>query len=131
MPRPPEPLSWFFPRPLTFRERIRLLPPVVEAWSALKLVGLRDRLRCPNCRAVGTWKPHGTLWDRWRCNDRCTYRWMCKWCGYYNGPEGTVTAWPDPDAGCWTLPHPETGERGLTPDELLHRSEVQAWPWFG
>ena len=27
--------------------------------SALVLVGMRDRLRCPACGAVGTWKPHG------------------------------------------------------------------------
>ena len=44
---------------------------------------LRDRLRCPECKAVGTWKPHGGWLDRGsRWSGR---RWMCKWCGKYVG----------------------------------------------
>ncbi len=119
------------PVPLTPRERLRMQPLVHEFWSALRIVGLRDRLRCPQCSSVGTWKPHGAWWDQRRYGDRPARRWMCKFCGYYNGPEGTVTAWPDPEAGCWALPHPETGERGPTPYESLRDHLGHAWPWYG
>ena len=47
----------------------------------LRLIGMRDRLRCPACGAVGTWKPHGG-WLDWE-DERKVRRWLCKWCGHY------------------------------------------------
>ena len=51
-----------------------------------RLLGLRDRLRCPSCGAVGTFKPHGGWLDFE--DKRKIRRWLCKWCGVYHGPEG-------------------------------------------
>ena len=65
----------------------------------LRLVGMRDRLRCPRCSAVGTWKPHGGWLDRE--DDRKVRRWMCKWCGYYQGPEWTTRV--TLGERCWEL----------------------------
>jgi hypothetical protein len=93
-------------RPLRFRERLLLSPPIHAVAYALRWVGLRGRLRCPLCKAVGTWKPHGTLTARWRDHDRPVRRWLCKWCGHYLGPEGALHCFPDPARGCWVLPHP-------------------------
>lgn len=45
---------------------------------------VRDRIRCPACRAVGTWKPHGLGLDE----NRHVRRWICKWCGFYVGEDG-------------------------------------------
>ena len=49
-----------------------------------RLIGLRDRLRCPKCKAVGTWKPHGGWLDLE--DSEGNRRWLCKWCGYYRHP---------------------------------------------
>lgn len=82
-----------------------ILNPVLhELAGALRWVGLRDRLRCPECHKVGTWKPHGTLFDRWRDGDREVRRWLCKWCGFYVGPEGRLYAFPSRVTGAWALP---------------------------
>lgn len=81
-----------------------LTPVLHELAGALRFVGLRDRLRCPECNKVGTWKPHGDLWSRWRDKDRSVRRWLCKWCGYYVGPEGHVYAFPSKITGAWALP---------------------------
>src|SRR5277367_3034579 len=72
------------------------------------LFGLRDRLRCPKCRAVGTWKPHGGWIERWtpshiemlsklpsytkRAYDR---RWLCKYCGYNLNFIGEFQCYPN------------------------------------
>jgi hypothetical protein len=93
-------------------------------WMALRLVGLRDRLRCPSCHAVGTWKPHGGWLDRE--DERRTRRWLCKWCGYYVGPEGTRLA-SLLDPGPWRL-----DGQGTTPERVVKDSEIpSAWPWRG
>jgi hypothetical protein len=95
---------------------------------------LRDRLRCPTCGAVGTWKPHGTLRER-RNGDRPVRRWMCKWCGYYHGPEGELRAFPDHERGAWTLARPfdpiAQDPPGPTPDEIIKREMGKTWPWRG
>lgn len=91
-----------------------LFPVAHELAGALRLVGLRDRLRCPECKRVGTFKPHGTWWDRWRDGDRQVRRWLCKWCGFYVGPEGTIYAFPSRRTGCWVLPG-WTDAHGATP----------------
>jgi hypothetical protein len=81
-----------------------LNPVVHELAGALRWVGLRDRLRCPECKRIGTFKPHGTLWDRWVDLDRPVRRWLCKWCGFYVGPEGKLYAFPSATTGAWALP---------------------------
>ena len=57
-----------------------------KAYLISMLPYFRNRLRCPRCSAVGTWKPHGTVFDRQ--DRRKVVRWLCKWCGLYRGPEG-------------------------------------------
>lgn len=55
-------------------------------------------------------------------------RWLCKWCGYYQGPEGVLRCWPDPDLGVWRLP--EDGvDPAPTPAELVKPAKL--WPWVG
>ena len=64
-------------------------------YDASRFVGLRNRLRCPCCKSVGTWKPHGGRFDlsngRFE-NGSAVKRWLCKWCGLYVGPEGVREA---------------------------------------
>ncbi len=74
-------------------------------YDCLRFVGMRDRLRCPRCQSVGTWKPRGGGWD----GDKNPNRWLCKWCGLYVGPEGILEAHPDHVAKEWHTtrgPHP-------------------------
>jgi len=74
------------------------------------MVGMRDRLRCPDCDKVGTWKPHGSrIFDS--TDTRQVRRWLCKWCGYYYGPEGVCRA------GL-------VSERGWVLDYDLHESDL-------
>lgn len=78
------------------------LNPVVH-----ELVGLvpfvRNRLRCPHCRKIGTYKPHGGKIDKLRGDRRPVRRWLCKWCGWYKGPEGVKQAYPSAETGAWSL----------------------------
>ena len=57
-----------------------------------RIIGLRDRLRCPRCCAVGTWKPHGGWVDVWLGDVRGIRRWICKWCGLYRDADGADEA---------------------------------------
>jgi hypothetical protein len=122
-------------RPLTKGERIRLFPPIHSAVFALRWVGLRGRLHCPQCRAVGTWKPHGTIACRIFRKDRPVRRYLCKWCGYYTGPEGAIRTFPDMERGAWALPRPwdpEAPEKpGPTPADAVEEILGKAWPWAG
>lgn len=112
-----------------------------ELLYALRVVGLRDRFRCPDCHAVGTWKPHGGtldgIYDRAHGlhDTRLVRRWVCKFCGRYEGPEGVLHAWPDRDRGWWVLPpphDPESAEEpGDTPEDVLDRHLGGVWPWRG
>lgn len=115
-----------------WRVRLRTFTIVHEAAAALRFVGMRDRLRCPACFAVGTWKPHG-FWSARRSGDRPVARWLCKCCGRYEGPEGVWTGWVCPVAGVWRLPRPvdPTAPEDLpaTPKQLLKAAKV--WPWVG
>lgn len=70
-------------------------PIIHQLFDFLRVLGMRDRLRCPECGAVGTWKPHGGWLDR--TDERRVRRWLCKWCGYYVGPEGEKQAAPGPE----------------------------------
>lgn len=80
-----------------------LNPVLHELACALRWVGLRDRLRCPGCRRIGTWKPHGDVYSRMNDHDRSVRRWLCKWCGRYEGPEGVLKAFPSKVTGAWAL----------------------------
>lgn len=117
--------------PPPWRVRWRLLFPVHAFWNSL--FGLRGRLRCPHCGATGTWAPHGGFWDRVRSGDRPVRRWLCKWCGYYNGPEGELFGFPDKERGVWSLPrpyYPEAPEEpGPTPADAFASVMGRTWPW--
>jgi hypothetical protein len=120
---------------MTLPDRMRLWAPVHAAANVLRWVGLRDRLRCPACRSVGTWKPHGTLADRRRHGDRPVRRWLCKWCGHYVGPEGVLRCFPDQDLGVWSLPRPFRPDAPdpppPTPMEAVAERLGKVWPWRG
>jgi hypothetical protein len=91
-------------------------------WDAMRIFGLRDRLRCPDCKAVGTWKPHGGIFDR--ADTRNVPRWLCKWCGYYIGPEGVTRAGLGQEA--WSLSEP------VTPQDICEASFARKVnPWAG
>lgn len=117
--------------PLTPSERHLLSFPIHSFFYLLRYVGLRDRLRCPNCTSIGTFKPHGSVFDVDGDDKRRVRRWLCKWCGYYIGPEGTTTAFLDPVAAEWRLPE-DTGSR-WTPQSVIRSSPYlpRAWPWRG
>jgi hypothetical protein len=111
-------------------ERRLMSFPVHSFFYLLRYVGLRDRLRCPNCRSVGTFKPHGSVFDTDGDDKRHVRRWMCKWCGYYLGPEGRTTVFCDPEAREWRLPE-DTPSR-VTPESVMRRSDLpRVWPWRG
>lgn len=107
---------------------IRLWPLVHEFCSISRLIGLRDRLRCPKCRAVGTYKPHGGIVDRLAGDKRAVRRWMCKHCGLYYGPEGRLQVFPNIEKGYWDLPANLTEEtRGETPQFFLKWARLNPW----
>lgn len=105
------------------RRMLRWLPLID---FAVRVFGVRDRLRCPCCKAIGTWKPHGGFFD-----SSDTYRvprWLCKWCGlYFRGdlPNYIGNAHLGRDA--W-----EEGA-GVTPMSLCRRIEGDGYynPWAG
>ena len=119
---------------LTRRDRFLTHPVVHEAAYALRYVGLRGRLTCPDCAAVGTFKPHGGMID-WlhdlavgRRDTRTARRWLCKFCGVYlSRTEGRNRAFPDlnPAKKWWVLPATTTGDDpeavadGPTPRDAL------------
>lgn len=92
----------------------------------------RDRLRCPDCNVVGTFKPHGGWRDKH--DRRKVRRWMCKWCGLYKGPEkGITSAFPSREKKCWVI---EDVERNymLTPQETMLAAYPPSYvpdPWAG
>ena len=115
-----------------------------QFFDVLMLVGLRDRLRCPECKAVGTYKPHGgwcdRLYDWWtNCRDlkaafakgakyATTRRWVCKYCGYTHDINGFHMGAPNGKLGVW-------GERCAdslpTPREAVESLCGGVWPWRG
>lgn len=97
-----------------------------ELFSWLIIIGMRDRHRCPQCLAVGTWKPHGHPWDK---ADRPARRWMCKWCGLYDGPEETKQVYINLDKGYWDFPCNLTEFE--TPQKVCRRELGLVWPWRG
>lgn len=123
--------------PLTFPERLVLNPLLHEViFAVTKWTGMRDRLRCPKCTAVGTFKPHGALWKRVKSGDITLRRWGCKTCGYWLAKgtvdgvryDGRTWAFPAAEDGVWRFPDPQI-PRTPTPFERLH--EWKVWPWTG
>lgn len=107
---------------MTFRQSV--WHQIVD-WS--RYLGLRDRLRCPACKAVGTWKPHGGWADG--DDQRKVRRWMCKWCGFYLGPEPDRWVCVGPTA--WAIPSdiPRPHE---TPKMVVERHfDRPISPWAG
>lgn len=110
---------------------IWLHPVVHEAACALRFIGLRDRLRCPRCEAVGTWKPHGDWWSQ-RKGDRAARRWLCKWCGLYIGPEGVRQGFISNEHKTWRIADDTPGRPHYTPRYEMRKTRIRrAWPWRG
>src|SRR5512146_1390004 len=98
-----------------------------QLWDFSRPLGRRDRLRCPKCKAVGTWKPHGGWLDF--ADERKVRRWMCKWCGYYRGPEATQQVCYG--GKCWVLSRDEWRSTTPTPRNVVRETLGNANPWFG
>ena len=93
-----------------------------------RIFGIRDRLRCPHCKSVGTWKPHGGWIDVWLGDNAGARRWMCKWCGMTLYSRFRVWAFPSAERGCWLLQGDEDLEyTDLTPEQKCHPIN----PWSG
>ena len=84
-----------------------------EIFCLLRFIFMRDRLRCPSCRKVGTWKPH-----------KYPRRWLCKWCGWYRDINGDNFAWPCRIKKVWML---KPRKKGKTPADMVRRVD----PWKG
>ena len=97
-----------------------------QLWDFSRLIGVRDRLRCPFCKAVGTYKPHGGWLDL--ADERKVRRWICKWCGLYFGPEGY--RWAQIGKTAWELVDPAPAEQEFNRDTPQKRCG-NARPWFG
>lgn len=106
---------------LTRHDRVLLNPLIFGAFYSLRFIGMRDRLRCPECRAVGTWKPH------WPVKPHAPRRWLCKWCGHYISPLGRLKAYPSTELKVWAL----EGEAEPTPREVLREHMGKVSPWVG
>lgn len=113
--------------PLTPAAKVRLHPIVHTFWTLSGLIGVRDRLRCPSCTAIGTWKPYGDWVSRFKDGDRPVLRWLCKCCGRYEGPEGITRGWPRAETKVWVTEAPGFTDRDLTPLEQLRAWGF--WPW--
>lgn len=100
-------------------------------WLLLIVTRLRDRLRCPVCSAVGTFKLHAPTKDANGGN--VPWRWLCKFCGYYKSSEKSgMLCYPSRSQKCWvffTDGHPD--ELKLTPREALSETLGTVWPWRG
>ncbi len=94
--------------------------------AVTRVVGARHRLRCPRCRAVGTWKPHGGWFERSHAYH--VPRWLCKWCGlYFRADLPNCIGEAHLGATVW-----EEGE-GATPMSHCRRAEGDGYydPWAG
>lgn len=99
-----------------------------QLFDFLRIFGIRDRLRCPNCHSVGTWKPHGGWLDF--KDTRKVRRWLCKWCGFYVGPEGYQFCQFGKMA--WEIAPIEPGSPMRdTPQSRVHGVSLGISPWIG
>lgn len=112
-----------------------------QFFDFLLLVDLRDRLRCPKCKAVGTWKPHGGWCDNisgwWqdhaaRLRPGVIYatsrRWVCKYCGYIRDDHGERQGYPNKVKGVWDA---QCANSSPTPYERVNGEGDKVWPWRG
>ena len=117
------PLSTFHDRP--FRWLLRF-------WFCTRF--RRGKMACPACGAGGTFKPFGGHWI-----DRPVRRWLCKWCGFYDGVDGRFWAVVDRKRGCWVLPVDEERESAeeyfqrvesgelTTPQKIMAKESINPW----
>jgi hypothetical protein len=109
-----------------------------QAYDFLALIRMRDRLRCPKCAAVGTWKPHGGWLESIDPAHRkmlamlpsftkraYNRRWLCKYCGYNLSTEGEFQCYPNARLKVWALKDQHSTP---TPKE---RVGDDVWPWRG
>lgn len=112
-----------------------------QFFDCLMPIGLRDRLRCPACSAVGTWKPHGGYLERfhnWRIGSAgkllpgvpyaTTRRWVCKYCGFTHDMNGTHVGAPHALKRVWDYRGPDSFP---TPKEAVEKLCGPTWPWNG
>ncbi len=93
-----------------------------------RIIGIRDRLRCPQCKAVGAYKPHGGWIDVWLGDNASVRRWMCKWCGLTRYKEFAAFAFPSASRGVWLL----QGDEDLTMADMTPKQKVAPVdPWRG
>ena len=93
-----------------------------------RIFGIRDRLRCHVCDAVGTWKPHGGWIDVWLGDNAGVRRWMCKWCGRTEYVDRIEFARPSKSRGCWLIHgDPDLTMADITPEQRVYPVN----PWRG
>ena len=97
----------------------------------LVLTGMRERMRCPACQAVGTYKLHPPCVGS-RGQPR-PFRWLCKWCGFYKGPEGKGRlCYPSRSERVWAFFDDALLDTSKeTPQDVLRRELAWVWPWRG
>lgn len=90
-----------------------------------RVTGTRNRLRCPRCHAIGTWKPHGGILEP--LSNYHVPRWLCKWCGlYFRGDLPRIIGEAHLGETCW-----EEG-KGETPMSRCTRADGSYLdPWGG
>jgi len=99
--------------------------------DAARIFGIRDRLRCPECKSVGTWKPHGGWFDNSKASGR---RWLCKWCGHYvgmlNGEIIERDAFIDFNLKCWRI-WDNYDNIEVPQNVYIPRDDAKSDPWVG
>ncbi len=78
----------------------------------------RDRLTCPECKAIGTFKP------RFNKDYKHPRYYVCKWCGYGRDHDGEWQYYPDAKNGCWGI---ITSDSGMTPKEIMAEHNLDPW----
>lgn len=98
-------------------------------WLFLIVTRLRDRLRCPACGAVGTYKLHAAC--KGNRGQDVPWRWLCKFCGYYKSSEKSgFLCYPSGKDRVWAFldDAEKLGDTDTrTPKEIIH----PVWPWRG
>lgn len=121
----------------------------------------RDRLRCPKCKAIGTFKPYGGLFDRLfytftpsrkmkkhgrpfkkrlRTFFNHKVRFVCKWCGYFEGWHGIEDCCINIESGVWDFK--KNHDDYLIPKDMMHEKYLEQTgqkekakkmpnPWYG
>ncbi len=99
-----------------------------QLWDLSRLLGLRNRLKCPHCQAIGTRKPHGGWLDKGDIAG--VRRWLCKWCGEYESADLAAPCHPNSVKKCWILdPGPTKSGRPGRVRGQQQTPERQCFPW--